>query len=94
MSHASGGGQGAGPRRTGSLRTGSRLRGAQQIYRSARSAGNEVLGACLQAREQGAGGVRETGEEMGGEAGEKFKKASVHYLLVLIIQSNKQTQQH
>ena len=32
-------------RHHGSLRTGSRLRGAQQIYRSARSAGNEVQSA-------------------------------------------------
>ena len=51
--------------------------------------------------EQGAGGVRETGEERAAsgiytmaEAGEKFKKASFRYLLLFIIQSKKRPQQH
>ena len=36
---------------------------------------------------------REAGSLRSQEAGEKFKKASFHYLVLLIIQSKKQTQQ-
>ena len=47
--------------------------------------------------EQGAGGVRETGEERAGSGILKkrnFQKASFRYLLMLIIQSKKRPQQH
>ena len=42
--------------------------------------------------EQGAGGLRETGEERAG-SGREIQKASFSYLSLLIIQSKKQTQQ-
>ena len=53
-------------------------------------------------RDRGAGAWENRGREKKGreagslrsqEAGEKFKKASFHYLVLLIIQSKKQTQQ-